>query len=54
MHDALKIYNTYYRNTITVLENNIYRIIDDVDNISFLTIDKLRQNLILKMMMNAG
>ncbi|NLL44912.1 MAG: ATP-dependent RecD-like DNA helicase [Mollicutes bacterium] len=48
MHDALKIYNTYYRNTITVLENNIYRIIDDIDNISFLTIDKLRQKFNIK------
>ena len=48
MHDALKIYNTYYRNTITFLENNIYRIIDDFDNISFLTIDKLRQKFNIK------
>lgn len=43
MQDALKIYNTYHNNTISFLEHNIYRIIDDVEDISFLTIDKLHK-----------
>jgi exodeoxyribonuclease V alpha subunit len=41
MKDALKIYNVYNNNTIPYLEHNIYRIVDEVDDITFNKIDKL-------------
>lgn len=41
--EALKIYNSYGVNTPLYLESNIYALIDDVDDISFLKIDKLRE-----------
>ncbi len=41
LRDALSIYNTYKSNTIRVIENNIYRIIDDVDEISFTKLDEI-------------
>ena len=41
MRDALNIYNTYKSNTIRIIENNIYRIIDDVDDINFAKVDEI-------------
>lgn len=41
MRDALAIYNTYKNNTMRILENNIYRIIEDVDDISFTKVDEI-------------
>ncbi len=41
MRDALLIYNTYKKNTIMVLENNIYRVIDDIDDINFAKVDMI-------------
>lgn len=41
MKDALSIYKTYQGNTISTLEHNIYQIIDDIEDISFLNIDRL-------------
>lgn len=41
MKDALSIYNTYFENTISILEHNIYQVIDDVEDISFLNIDRI-------------
>ncbi len=41
MKDALNIYNTYKSNTIRIIENNIYRIIDDVDDINFAKVDEI-------------
>lgn len=43
MKEALKIYNTYGTNTILHIENNIYALIDDVNDLSFVKIDKLRE-----------
>ena len=40
-HDALAIYNCYKGNTLKVIEHDIYRVLDDVTNISFLKIDKI-------------
>ncbi len=40
MKDALSIYNTYKSNTIRVIENNIYRIMDDIE-ISFTKLDEI-------------
>lgn len=39
--EALIIYNTYKSNTINKIEHNIYSILDDIDEISFLKIDKI-------------
>ena len=45
MKDALSIYNTYRSHTMEYLEHNIFRLIDDVDEITFLKIDRLREKL---------
>jgi len=45
MRDALNIYNTYKSNTIRIIENDIYRIIDDVDDINFSKVDEIAINL---------
>lgn len=42
MKDALKIYNHYLEDTIRVIENNPYELIDTVDGITFSKIDGLR------------
>ena len=45
MRDALSIYNTYKSNTIRIIENDIYRIIDDVEEINFLKVDEIATTL---------
>lgn len=45
MRDALAIYNCYKSNTILELEHNIYRIIDDVDEVNFPKVDAIAQKL---------
>ena len=42
MKDALKIYNHYLEDTIRVIENNPYELIDTIDTITFSKIDSLR------------
>lgn len=42
MKDALKIYNHYLEDTIRVVENNPYELIDTIDSISFSKIDLLK------------
>ena len=42
MKDSLKIYNHYLEDTIRVIENNPYELIDTIDGISFSKIDALR------------
>lgn len=41
MHDALIIYNLYKSNTNIILERNIYDILNDTNEISFLKIDEV-------------
>jgi len=41
MKDALTIYNKYKSNTIRIIENNIYRLIDDIEEINFSKIDAI-------------
>lgn len=41
MRDALLIYNTYKANTTMILEHNIYRAIDDIDEITFPKVDMI-------------
>lgn len=45
MRDSLSIYNTYKSNTIRIIENNIYRIIDDVEEINFTKVDEIALDL---------
>ena len=45
MKDSLNIYNTYKSNTIRIIENDIYRIIEDVDEINFTKIDTIATTL---------
>ncbi len=44
MRDALLIYNTYKKNTTMILEHNIYRIVDDIEEISFPKVDWIVKN----------
>lgn len=44
MRDALNIYNYYGSNTLNYVEHNIYNIIDDIKNISFVKVDKIARN----------
>lgn len=48
MGEAVKIYEAYKENTISVVENNIYEIIEKVVGIGFLTVDKIAINLGVK------
>ncbi len=41
MRDALLIYNTYKGNTINVIEHNIYSLIDDIEELSFVKVDRI-------------
>ena len=45
---AIKIYNFYTDNTETILKNNPYKLIEDVDGIGFFTADKIAQNMGIK------
>lgn len=42
MKDALTIYNKYKQNTIPIIENNVYDLIDESSEITFTKIDNLR------------
>lgn len=45
MSESVKIYEFYKENTINVIENNIYEIIDKVTGIGFLTVDRVATSL---------
>ena len=45
MSESVKIYEAYKENTINVIENNIYEIIEKVTGIGFLTVDKVAVSL---------
>lgn len=45
MKDSLNIYNYYRSSTIMTIENNIFDIIDEVDEISFLKVDQISEKL---------
>ena len=45
MRDSLNIYNTYKDNTIRIIENNIYRLIDDIPDIGFKKVDDIAVNM---------
>ena len=43
--DSVKIYNKYHKETISKIEDNIYTLIDDIQNMSFKKIDYIAQKL---------
>ena len=45
MKDSLNIYNFYKSNTIIQIESNIFKIIDDIEEISFTKIDEISKKL---------
>lgn len=45
MKDALNIYNTYRDNTTSIIENNIYQVIIDINDIYFNKIDEIALKL---------
>ena len=45
MKDALAIYNQYLKDSISVVNNNIYKIIDVVEEISFIKIDEVAKKM---------
>ena len=45
MQDALEIYNTYKQYTMNKIENNIYSILDKIEDIPFTKIDKIALNM---------
>ena len=45
MKDSLEIYNKYKKNTLNIINDNIYRLIDDKLDISFLKIDEIGRKL---------
>lgn len=45
MRDALSIYNEYKKDTITKIEHNIFRIIDDINGLSFTKIDEISKKI---------
>lgn len=42
---ALKIFDIYGDKTVTVVKNNPYRLVEDIDGIGFMTADKIAQNI---------
>ncbi len=42
---ALKIYDVYGANTIEIVKNNPYRLVEDVDGIGFLTADRIAKSI---------
>lgn len=45
MGESVKIYEVYKENTVNIIENNIYEIVDNVIGVGFLTVDKIALNL---------
>lgn len=41
MKDALTIYNFYLKQTMSVIECNIFQLVDDIDDISFIKVDQI-------------
>ena len=48
MKDSLAIYNKYRNNTVMQIENDIYKVIDDIDDISFLKVDEIAKKMDIK------
>lgn len=45
MKDSLNIYNYYKSSTVMIIENNIFDIIDDIGDVSFLKVDEISKKL---------
>ncbi|MGE5455706.1 MAG: ATP-dependent RecD-like DNA helicase [Ignavibacteriales bacterium] len=46
MKDALSIYNYYKSNTKSVIESNIFKLIDDIEDVNFQKVDEISKNFI--------
>lgn len=44
VNESIKIYEIYRENTVNVIENNIYEVVEKVSGIGFLTVDKIALN----------
>lgn len=42
--DAMAIYNHYKKSTLDIINNNIYDIVDNIEDISFLKVDEIARN----------
>lgn len=45
MKDSLTIYNEYHERTITNIESNIYKLLEDIEGLSFQKIDSIARNM---------
>jgi len=45
MKDALTIYNTYKSETKEKIENNIFKLLDDIDDLNFIKLDEISKKL---------
>lgn len=45
MKDALLIYNKYKSNTVTIIEHNVYMLIDDIEEITFPKVDDIAHKM---------
>ena len=45
---SLKIYKTYGNSTLSVLNDNPYKLVEDVDGIGFVTADRIAQEIGIK------
>lgn len=45
MKDSLSIYNCYKTNTISIIEHNIYSLLDEIDDVSFPKLDEIALSL---------
>ena len=42
---AIKIFNNYGNDTISIVKNNPYKLVEDIDGIGFLTADKIAKSM---------
>ena len=45
VNESIKIYEKFKENTINIIENNIYEIVNEVKGIGFITVDKIALNI---------
>jgi helicase, putative, RecD/TraA family len=45
MREALLLYNFYKKHTITKIENNIYEILEEINELSFIRVDRIARNI---------
>ena len=48
MNESLIIYNYYLKNTLNIIEDNIFKLVDDITEISFIKVDQISKKFILE------